>query len=99
MTKRLQVLVDDEELAEIQTAARARHLTVAEWVRGALRAARDDPSATAERKLSALRRATRYEFPTAEIDVMLAEIEAGVAEAFGAGPGAGAGGGRAASQP
>ena len=99
MTKRLQVLVDDEELAEIQTAARACHLTVAEWVRGALRAARDDPSATAERKLSALRRATRYEFPTAEIDVMMAEIEAGVADAAGVAEATGAGSGRTASQP
>jgi len=76
MTKRLQVLLDDDELAEIQTAARAGRQTVADWVRGALRAARGEaPAATAERKLAALRRATRHEFPTADIETMLAEIE------------------------
>ena len=80
MTKRLQVLLDEEELAEIQAAARARRVTVAEWVRGALRAARENPSAAAERKLATLRRATRHQFPTADIDEMLAEIEAGYAE-------------------
>ena len=41
MTKRLQVLLDDEEFAEIQDLARRRHQTTAAWVREALRAARD----------------------------------------------------------
>ncbi len=40
MRKRLQVLLDDAELREIKHAARAHRLTVAEWVRQALRAAR-----------------------------------------------------------
>lgn len=80
MTKRLQVLLDEDELAEIQAAARARRVTVADWVRGALRAAREDPPATAERKLATLRRATRHEFPTADIDAMITDIEAGYAE-------------------
>ena len=87
MTKRLQVLLDDDELVEIQAAARARRQTVADFVRGALRVARQDPSASAERKLATLRRATRNEFPTADIDVMLAEIEAGYADEAHAGGG------------
>lgn len=80
MTTRLQVLLDDHEMAEIRAAAQARRVTVADWVRGALRAAREDPTAAAARKLAALRSATRHEFPTADIDGMLAEIEAGYAE-------------------
>jgi hypothetical protein len=79
MTKRLQVLLDDDELQQIQQAARDGHITVAAWVRSALRAARQDsPTATA-RKLAVLRRATRHEFPTAEIAEMIAEIEGGYA--------------------
>jgi hypothetical protein len=87
MTKRLQVLLDEDELAEIQAAARARRVTVADWVRGALRAAREDPSASAERKLATLRRATRHDFPTADIDAMLIEIEAGYADKAAGGRG------------
>lgn len=79
MTKRLQVLLADDELEEIQRAARQRHITVAAWVRSALRAAQHDAPATTARKLAALRRATHHEFPTAEIGTMLAEIESGYA--------------------
>jgi post-segregation antitoxin (ccd killing protein) len=39
-SKRLQVLLDEAELREIQRAARAQNITVAAWVRQALRAAR-----------------------------------------------------------
>jgi hypothetical protein len=80
MTRRLQVLLDDAELSEVQAAARARHLTVAEYVRGVLRSAREEPAVTAARKLAVLRRAVRHEYPTAEIDQMNAEIEAGFTE-------------------
>ena len=78
MSKRLQVLVEDAELREIQAVARRRRMTVAEWVRQSLRAARaQEPSKSAERKLAALREAVRHEGPTADIDQMLAEIERG----------------------
>jgi len=43
MTKRLQALLDDEELAEIQATARRYRQTTAAWVREALRAARRAP--------------------------------------------------------
>ena len=52
-------------------------MTVAEWVRQALRRARQDHSATVETKLAAVAEAARHEFPTADIDVMLREIDAG----------------------
>jgi predicted ATPase len=78
VTKRLQVLLEEEELREIQRAARRQRVTVAEWVRTALRAARqEEPVRRAERKLEALRQATRHSFPSGDIESMLAEIERG----------------------
>ena len=78
MSQRLQVLFDESELAEIRRIARRHHVTVAEWVRQALRAARrDEPSIEPHRKLAAVREAVRHSYPTADIDVMLAEIERG----------------------
>ncbi len=77
MSKRLQVLFDDEEFLEIQQSARRSRMTVAEWVRQALRRARQDHPATVQVKLAAVAEAARHEFPTADIGDMLREIEAG----------------------
>jgi len=78
MSKRLQVLLEDPEWREIQRAARARRLTVAEWVRQALRLARkQQPTGDLDRKLAAVRTAARHAFPTADINQMLDEIERG----------------------
>ncbi len=78
MTKRLQVLLDERELEEIRQMARREHLTVAGWVRQKLRAARvPDAGAERLRKLDAVRRSARFDFPTADVDRMLAEIEGG----------------------
>ena len=78
MTTRLQVLLDDEELAEIRRVATSHHLTVAEWVRQALRRARrDEPAIDAKRKLAAVREAVRYEYPIADMPQLLREIEGG----------------------
>ncbi len=78
MTKRLQVLLDDEELAEIQELARRRHQTTAAWVREALRVARNTPTyPEAGRKLRAVREAAEHAYPSGEIDDMLNEIERG----------------------
>jgi len=78
MTKRLQVLLDDAELRDLQRVARAERMTVAEWVRQTLRAARRRvPRGDAARKLAAIRAAAKHEFPTADIDEMLAQIERG----------------------
>jgi hypothetical protein len=77
-SKRLQVLLDDAELAEIRKLARRQRLTTAAWVRQALRAARrEQPGADAKKKLATVRAATTHAFPTADIDQMLAEIERG----------------------
>ena len=78
MSKRLQVILDDEELSEIQRIAEVKQLTVAEWVRQALRAARRGESVgNPDQKLAAIRAATRNSFPTADIDRMLDEIQSG----------------------
>ena len=46
MPKRLQVLLDEEEYKEIQRVARNQRVTLAEWVRQALRQARSDNPGT-----------------------------------------------------
>ncbi len=78
MSQRLQVVLDEKELQEIRKVARRNRLTVAEWVRQALRAARrKEPRQEAWAKLAAIRKAAAHAFPTADIDQMLAEIEKG----------------------
>jgi len=78
MSKRLQVLLKDPEYREIQRAARSRNMSVAEWVRQALiLVRRSEPSGNVGKKLEAIRAAARLEYPTADIDRMLAEIERG----------------------
>jgi len=78
MSKRLQVILQDNEYREVQRAARARHMSMAEWVRQSLATARrQQPDGSLTKKLEALRIATRYQFPVGDIDQMNAEIEAG----------------------
>ena len=78
MSKRLQVLLPDQEMSEIQRLARRDRLTVGEWVRRALREARvNRPVIEPEIKLKAIRRAVTHSFPTGDIGQMLSEIERG----------------------
>lgn len=81
MTKRLQVLFEDDELAAIQQLAKRRRQTTAAWVRDTLRAAREaqeypDP----EPKLRAIREALAHDYPTGDIETINAEIERGYLE-------------------
>jgi hypothetical protein len=72
--------MDEAELRAIRRAARRQQLTVSEWVRRTLRAAReshDRPDGGA--KLEAIRLAAGHSFPTADVEQMLAEIEQGYA--------------------
>jgi len=81
MIKRLQVLLDARELAEIKRVARHQRMTTAEWVRQALRAARKAvPAGDARKKLASIKAATHYAFPAPEIDQMLREIQHGYSE-------------------
>ncbi|NIQ37919.1 MAG: antitoxin [Proteobacteria bacterium] len=78
MSKRLQVILDDEEMRAIQAIAKRHRTTVAEWVRRILRAARrEEPQVEAGRKLEVVRTAARHEFPSGDIEQILAEIERG----------------------
>ena len=78
MSKRLQVLLEEDELRDIRKVARSQRLTVAEWVRQTLRAARRQvPLSSRARKLEALEEAERYSFPAGPIEQMLGEIERG----------------------
>jgi hypothetical protein len=78
MSKRLQVVLDEDELADIRKAARRQRTTVSEWVRHVLREARrQEPRGSTSRKMEAIRLAARYAFPTADVDQMLSEIEGG----------------------
>lgn len=78
MSKRLQVLLDDKELREIQRIAKQQQMTVAEWVRQVLRTARRQiPSGEQGKKLAVLRAAAQQTFPTADIEQILREIHQG----------------------
>lgn len=78
MAKRLQVILQDPEYREIQRVARSRRMSIAEWVRQALAVARrQEPMGNVSQKLEAIRAAARHSYPTADIDTMLSEIEAG----------------------
>lgn len=78
MSKRLQVLLPDQEMSDIQRLAKRDRLTVGEWVRSALREAREQrPVNEPEVKLKSVRRAVKFSFPSGDIDQMLREIERG----------------------
>ncbi len=76
--KRMQILLDEGEYRRIQRLARSQGMTLAQWVRQALRAVyRREPFGDRDKKLAALRAAASHEFPTADIQEMLAEIARG----------------------
>lgn len=81
MPRRIQVFVDEEELLEIRRVARERRMTVAEWVRNAMREElRRKPGISPERKLAVIRAAAKHRFPTDDVEQMLAEIARGYGE-------------------
>lgn len=74
----MQVLFEESEYAEIQAIARRHRMTVAEWVRQALRAARrQERPHDQQSKLGVLQKAMSYEFPSGDIEEMLSDIEQG----------------------
>ena len=78
MSKRLQVLMPDREMAEIKRSARTEGVSVGEWVRRNLRDARNrKPGKGVESKLAVIRRGAEFAFPTAGIYQMNEEIERG----------------------
>ncbi len=70
--------MSDEEYVEIQRAAQQSGQTVSEWARHAMRRARRRQAfGDGDAKLAAIRVAAAHDFPSADIDQMLDEIEAG----------------------
>jgi len=78
MSKRLQVLLPDQDMADIQQLASREGLSVGEWVRRELReVCANKPSGDPDVKLKAIRRGAEMSFPTADMEQMLGEIERG----------------------
>jgi len=78
VTKRLQVILQDPEYREIQRIGRARHMSLAEWVLQALQLARRrEPVGDIGKKLEVIRAGAKHDYPTADIEAMLAKIERG----------------------
>jgi predicted transcriptional regulator len=73
MSHRLQVLVPQALDARIEKAASRRRMSKGAWVREVLETALDQETAGAD----PLARLAALEAPTADIEEMLAEIEAG----------------------
>lgn len=81
MSKRLQVNLDDAEYRLAQRAAKAKRLTMADYVRQLLhKEARQISLQDPDEKLAAIRGAFEHSFPTADIESMLHEIEKGYLE-------------------
>lgn len=78
MSKRLQVVLEDGEWELLRQTARRHGLSLSAWVRRTLDEARGrEPGGDLAAKVAAVRAATHHDFPTADIDVMLDEIEQG----------------------
>ncbi len=78
MSKRLQVVFDEAEYADIEAAARREGETVSQWVRQALRQARrEQPEARVARKLALLRETRTMDGPTGDIEELLEETARG----------------------
>lgn len=78
MSKRLQIVVEDEELERLRKAAVREGLTLSEWARRVLeRARRSQKGPTPAQKIAAIERALTCGHPTADVEEMLAQIEKG----------------------
>ena len=78
MMKRLQVTLQNAEYLEVRRSARSRGISVAEWARLALAAALERESIDeVDRKLEVIRAAALHNFPSGDIEVILAQIERG----------------------
>ena len=78
MSKRLQIVVDEDEVRRFAQCAKAEGLTLSSWARQALRAAEREVSmGNPDAKLAAIRAAYQFDFPAPDIETMLEEIERG----------------------
>ena len=84
MSKRLQVLLEENEYRALERAARRERITVSALVRRALKELqRLEPTREPQRKLQVVREAATHSYPAPEIGQMLAEIERGYVSGTG----------------
>ncbi|MCX6596875.1 MAG: antitoxin [Acidobacteria bacterium] len=78
MSKRLQVVLPDEDMAALQQFAQRDRISVGELVRRELKAAQERrPKRSVEEKLRAIRELAQGSAPTGDIDQMNTEIMSG----------------------
>jgi hypothetical protein len=75
MTKPLHVLFDDEELREIHAAARRRGMTTADWVRDAVRTARQRDAFGPGPRRSSVRVVTDEGGSLPDVEALLSELD------------------------
>ena len=81
MNKQVKVSIDETQYLEIREFARKDGMAVDEWIAEAAIKVKDDRLKAIEDKLRAvhetIEKASQYNFPAPDIEVMLEEIEAG----------------------
>jgi len=77
MSHRLQILVPEDLDARIRKAAQRCRLSKGEWVRRAIQTALEQPVGVNSKTVKPLARLASLDGPTADIEQMLADIEAG----------------------
>ncbi|MBI3541538.1 MAG: antitoxin [Deltaproteobacteria bacterium] len=81
MSKRLQVLLDARDYRSFQQMAKGAGLSLGEWVRQALRRIGENTTTRSpHNKLENIRKASRFHYPTGDIETILHEIEKGYLE-------------------
>ncbi len=81
MSKRLQVVMSDDEYRAVERVARKREQPIAEVVRASLkRTVEEAREPLPGERIAAVLRFARFEGPTGDIESMLADIEAGRSE-------------------
>ena len=81
MSRRLQVLMSEQEYLRVKRLARKNRKSVGAYVRELLhQASLETGEATAAEKLKSIEKSAHYEFPVANVETMLQEIEAGYVE-------------------
>lgn len=81
MSKRLQVLVEPKEYRQFQALAEAKGLSLGEWVRQILRRfAQSTSTKNPQIKIAQIRKASQLNYPTGDIEQILAETEKGYLE-------------------
>lgn len=81
MSKRLQVVISDDEYRAVERVARRWEQPIAEVVRASLKRTVEEAREPApEERIAAVLRFARFEGPTGDIASLLADIEAGRSE-------------------